>query len=179
MKLESALLIEILKDRYEYEQFRRNNFDNIIGIPVTILALLMSVLATFVFQEKQIHFSIKIGALFGMAPIAMAIFHLIRVFFGLKRKYDVLPTGDIIKDQYNRLSEFHETNETADSQELRHDKTILSFQEDLAQWYTKCNVVNCKINDLRAEHFHWAKLWLIISINDIFILLILQIILDL
>lgn len=178
MKHDSPILIEVLKERYEYEQFRKNNFDNVIGIPVTILALLMGGLATFGSQEKQFDVVIRIGALVGMIPIAMSIFHLIRVFFGFSRRYDVLPTADIISDQYEKLSEYHDSADATDSLDLRHKKLLLSFQEDLVKWYVASSKRNCEINDVRAEHFHKAKMWLIISIVVIFILLILQLIID-
>jgi hypothetical protein len=178
---DSSLLyiIEVLKDRYEYEQFRKNNFDSVIGIPITVLSLLIGGLAAFAFREKEIHSWVRIGSLIGMAPIAMSMFHLVRVFFGLKRKYDVLPNGTVIRGQYQRLAKYHDAKDDVSPPEVREHRTIVSFQEDLAEWYTNCNLINCKINDLRAEHFHSAKLWLIISISVIFILLILQIFLDL
>lgn len=179
MKNGNSILIDVLKDRYDYEQFRKNNFDNVIGIPVTILALLIGGLATFGAQEKQLDVIIRIGALVGIAPIALSIFHLIRVFFGLNRKYDVLPTGDIIKDHYDKLTEYHDSTDAEDPLDLRHKKVILSFQEDLAKWYVVSNKRNCEINDLRAEHLHKSKMWLIISIVVIFILFIVQIIIGL
>lgn len=174
MKRIGPLLIDILKDRYEYEQFRKNNFDNIIGIPITILSLLIGALAAFVFQEK-IQCWVRIVSVIGMVPIAMTIFHLVRCFFGFARKYDVLPNGSVIRDHYQKLVEYHGSKDSTESPERLEKNVIVSFQEDLAKWYTECNLANCKINDLRAEHLHWAKLWLIISIITIFILLIIQI----
>jgi len=174
--MDKSSLIEILKGRYEYEQFRRNNFDNVIGLPITILALLIGGWSAFVFQVEGSWTFLKSGSSVCVLTIGISIFYLVKVFYGFGRKYDVLPTAKIIKAHYDKLIEYHRgLNPNANSVELQEQVNI-SFDEDLAKWYTDSSDLNCTINDQRAEFLHRSKLWLILSLFIIFMLVIYQII---
>lgn len=171
-RFERAALLDILKERYEYEQFRRNNFDNIIGLPVSILALLVGALSAIAFQSETSWTFQRFGALVSMALIGISIGFLIRVFYGVKRKYSVLPSATVIREQYDKLHEYHrELNPVSSADDLKED-VDLSFQEDLIKWYTESASVNCQINDRRAEWLHTSKLWLILSLSVVFLLVI-------
>lgn len=170
MKTDKSYLIEVLKERYEYELFRRNNYDNLISLPITILALLIGGLAAIVTQGEFSNNIIRYGVLVGMLPVGISIYYLARVFYGLNRNYDVLPQAKDINEHYEKLSQYYvELNEPT-------EHTHLSFQEDLIKWYSECSKANCAINDKRMDYFHKSKMWLIISIVIIFILLFSKII---
>lgn len=170
MKTDKSYLIEVLKERYEYEQFRRNNYDNVINLPITILALLIGGLVAIVTQGEGINNVIKYSVLTTMLPIGISIYNLARVFYGSNRNYDVLPQAKDINEHYEKLCQYHE--ELNDPSEHIH----LSLQDDLIKWYSECSKANCAINDRRMDYFHKSKMWLIISIIIIFISLFIKII---
>lgn len=179
METDKSYIIEILKERYEYEQFRRNNFDNAINLPITILALLIGGLAAIVTQQDLGNNIIQYGILIGMFPIGISIYFLIRVYYGIKRNYDVLPHGKDIYEHYEKLHKYHQEIDTKESSPDTLEQTNTSFQEDLINWYSECSKVNCRINDQRMNHFHKSKVWLIVSIAVIFILLCIKVIFQL
>jgi len=174
--LSKSYLIEILKERYEHEQFRRNNFDNVINVPITILGLLIGGFSAFAFQDEQSWGFLKFGALICVGTIGLSIFFLIRVFYGAKRKYGVLPTAQVVKEQYEKLMAYHrELAPTASNDDLQKQVEIY-FNDDLIKWYADSCDANCDINDRRAEFLHMAKFWLIMSLILTFILVTFKII---
>lgn len=172
IKTDKSYLIEVLRERYEYEQFRRNNYDNLLTLPVTVLALLIGGLAALVSQDVGISDVIRYSTLVAMLPIGTSIYYLARVFYGASRDYKVLPSAKDINDHYEKLCKYHE--ELNDPSKRTH----LSFQDDLIKWYNECSKANCEINDRRMKYFHKSKIWLIISLVAIFILLLGKIILN-
>lgn len=170
--MDNSNLIEILKERYEHEQFRRNNFDNVIGLPVTIIALLIGGWSAFVFQAEQSWTVLRIGSTVCTLTIGVSIYFLIRVFFGFRREYDVLPTAQVIKNHYDKLVDYHKELAPGASIAELQEGVKLSFNEDLAKWYVESSDKNCAINDRRAECLHRSKLWLVLSLIIIFILMI-------
>jgi small-conductance mechanosensitive channel len=166
MKTDRSYLVDILKERYDYEQFRRNNYDNLINLPITILALLVGGLAAIATQGETLSDVIKYSVLASMVPISVSIYYLVRVFYGASRNYDVLPQAHDINEHYERLIQYHtELNQPS-------EQVHLSFQDDLIKWYSDCSKVNCEVNDKRMSYFQKSKLWLIISIVVIFVLLV-------
>lgn len=168
--MNKSYLIEALKDRYEHEQFRRNNFDNVINLPITILGLLIGGFSAFAFQNEQSWGFLKIGALTCVGTIGFSIFFLIRVFYGTQRKYAVLPTAQIIKEQHEKLITYHRELASSCSDDDLQKQIEISFNDDLIKWYADSCDVNCDINDSRAEFLHKSKFWLILSLILIFIL---------
>ncbi len=173
MKTDKSYLIDVLKERYEYEQFRRSNFDNIINLPITILALLIGGLATILTQVELCNNIIRFGILATMLPIGISIYHLTCVFYGMNRNYDVLPQAKDINEHYEKLYKYHQDLNSNDDP---LDQTHVLFQQDLIKWYSDCSRMNCTVNDQRMEHFQKSKMWLIISVVIIFVLLAIKII---
>jgi hypothetical protein len=166
MSKEESDLVSILKERYEYEIFRRNNFDNVLGIPITVVALLIGAITTIVFQNEVAKLFL-LGSLVSVICISISILYLIRVFYGRKRKYDVLPDAEKIKQHYDDLVKFH----------IEDDSNAVnsSLNEAVVKWYVDCAKKNCEINDSRAESLHKSKLWVIFSLATVFLLVCYQI----
>lgn len=176
MKTDLSYLIDVLKERYEYEQFRRNNFDNVISLPITILVLLIGGLAAVVTQDELSNSIVRFGILAGMLPIGISIYHLTHVFYGANRDYDVLPQAKEINEHYEKLYKYHQDINSDEALNDPSAQTHISFQQDLIKWYSECSRMNCIINDKRMNHFQKSKKWLIISVIVIFILLSIKII---
>jgi hypothetical protein len=175
MNTKKQFLLECLKERYEYEQFRRNNFDNQIGLPVTIVALLVAGLAALALPTDVSSIT-KLGSLICFIPLGISIFNLAKVFYGADRKYDVLPTGKSIDEHYQKILTYCDQVKAAnDSSSTKTDPEDI-LQGDFINWYIKCNEVNCDVNDLRAEAFHKSKKWLIWSLFGMFILVCIHVI---
>lgn len=176
MNNKKQLLIECLKERYEYEQFRRNNFDNQIGLPVTIVALLIGGLTALALPTGNVSDIAKLGSLVCLVPLGISIINLAKVFYGADRKYDVLPTGKMINEHYQKIVNYcQQLNEEDGPGLLKRDPEDI-LQEDIIQWYIQCNEVNCLVNDIRAEAFHRSKKWLIWSLVAMFILVSIHVI---
>ena len=173
MKTDKSYLIEVLKGRYEYEQFRRNNYDNIISLPITLLALLIGGMAAIVMHGTLTDYLVRYSILIAMIPAGISTYYLVRVYYGSNRNYDVLPEAKSIREHYEELTKYHE--KLSDSSDQVH----LSFQEDLINWYCECSKINGIVNDQRMEYFHKSKMWLIVSIVLIFVLLCIKVIFNL
>jgi len=85
---------------------------------------------------------------------------LFRVFFGLKRTYCSFPaTKEVIAD-YNKIKEFYSNHPKKNEIEklVQND-----FNDFILKWYTDINDNNIKVNDVRADIFFCAKIFIGIS----------------
>lgn len=155
-------LIDLLKDRYQYELSRRNRFDDIMSLPVTVLTLIFAGIFYVISEVYSIELSCIYKAFFTAAIGIMlllsffAILALVYVFFGYKREYCTFPESKLMIERYKELQSYFEG-------ERRSKRDILiaeEFKNYTIKWYFECNNHNMITNDRRAAALHTFKMLL-------------------
>ncbi len=150
-------LIEILKEKYEYENERKLYYDDVISLPVTLLGFIVAGVYFIVNDENKVPW-FENSKPFFIYPLILttvvSMYFLYRVFFGLKRKYCSFPeTTDVMKD-YKNIKDYY-ANQAQNSQIQKNIDN--DFNDFIIKWYTDINDNNIKVNDTRMNNFHYSK----------------------
>lgn len=169
-------LISLLKDKFDYEHVRRNELDNALNIPITIITALLAGLF-IVISDKTMACSIEslesikfilIISLF--ISSATTIFLLLKVYFGYKRSYCAFPESKIMYEEDFKYLQKHNKKHNLST----YEATLTThMKEYVVKWYLDCNNQNTPVNDRRGEAMFQARLGLCVSIGLGFLLLIL------
>lgn len=153
-------LIEILKEKYEYENERKRYYDNVITLPITLLAFVVAGIYVIVVDDtiRESWYNNLIPWLIIVIIIGTVtcMYFLFRVFFGFKRKYGSFPDSETVLNDYRALEEYHKTvSPTANIKELVENDFI---NINLVKWYSDINNPNIRVNDIRADNYHYLKI---------------------
>lgn len=160
MSQKHAGLLEVLKEKYEYENERKRYYDNVINLPVSLLAFIITGTYFIISEHSEVEWFNRtkpylIFSLLGCSVISM--FFLFRVFFKRKRKYNAFPDSAAVHTSYKAVIDWYnalpETNKKSTNVEDE-------FQDYIVQWYLDCNNANTAVNDERAEDFHSSKMFI-------------------
>lgn len=175
MESSKDYVITILREKYEYELARKRYFDDILGVPVTILSFLIASMYVVV-TDKDFYNSIcyinvikwaLITALF-ISCVCTGIC-LYRVYFGFNRLYSSFPESEkIVNEDYENLKKYH-TDYNAKNAE---SAIVESLKDYIITWYKDCNTNNTQINDNRGNAYYWARLTIGIALGIGLLLLV-------
>lgn len=150
-------LVKILKEKYDYENERKRYFDNVITLPVTLLAFIVAGMYVIIIDKESpkwftdfIHIVIYPILL----STVISMFFLFRVYFGLKRKYNTFPSSKVVMDDYKKIEDYYKSiNETKNVEKKISD----DFDDFIISWYKTINENNIVVNDRRMDNFHYSK----------------------
>ncbi|MEN0095856.1 MAG: hypothetical protein AAGB30_10760 [Pedobacter sp.] len=160
-------LLELLRDRYDQESTRYKEFENALGLPVTILTALLAGLYIVgtdidVWKCDGLTFVLlyALSVLLGLF-IIVTICLLACVYWGINRAWHTLPESKTIKEvDVPELSRY--VNEVApDNFEVR---MVEELKTNAIDWYTECNTTNTSINNYRGIKMFYARLFLLASL---------------
>lgn len=154
-------IISVLKDKHEYENQRRNYYDNSISLPVSLIAFIIAG-CYFILTSKTGVVWVDMLMPFLILPLiictVVSMFFLFRVFYGYKRRYGSFPMSSEVLKDYENIKDYHKNyfprTQNAD------DKIDEDLDEFVIKWYIDSNDVNTKSNDVRMDNFHCSKLWI-------------------
>jgi len=159
-------LIDILKEKYEYENKRKQTLDDSLNLPVSLLSFLTA--GAFIFLTDTNDKWMSLASVVGKWVLLIALLitttisfvNLYVVFFGLRREYSSFPDSDQVHDSYLNLIERHYE---VDDEQLKEQYLISDLKEYSIIWYKDCNRQNIIANDKRNDAFFRARMWLGIS----------------
>ncbi|QPH40528.1 hypothetical protein [Pedobacter endophyticus] len=155
-------LIDILKEKYEYENERKRYYDNVINLPISLLAFIITGIYFIVTESNQTTW-FNTAKPFIIFPLlfssVISMFFLFRVFFKRKRKYSSFPSSETVFDDYQKLLNWHIIN----SAQGNNNSFNEDFDDFIIEWYRKCNKNNTTVNDERAADFHASKMFIGLS----------------
>ncbi|TFF34394.1 hypothetical protein [Mucilaginibacter psychrotolerans] len=166
-------IVDVLKEKYEYELERKRYYDDVISLPVSLIAFIVTG-TYFIVAENSLPSWLctirPILVLLSTISTIVTMYFLSRVYFGLKRFYCSFPSSSDVLSDYGKIKELH--SDEAD-EEKRKILIENEFTNCIIKWYTDANDENLAVNDLRAEAFHRAKLAILISYISSIIMFIL------
>lgn len=169
-------VISLLKEKFDYEQKRKDDIENSLGVPITILSALFA----------GVYFVVSDGSLQGincsvvtikwtliillLASLTITLIFLFVVYFGFNRRYCSFPDSNTIYNIDFKSLEIHAKEHYSD----KYEETLtFNLKERAIQWYLECNANNTVVNDKRANSLFYAKLAICISLSIGLALLIL------
>ena len=169
METSKDILITVMKDKYDHEMGRKDNFETSLNIPITILSAMFAGLYFVITDSQLISYScpittikwILISLLFTSCITTMGL--LFRVYFGYKRSYCVFPESHTVFNiDYRRLEDYTKQHSSSDMYESDLSEHL---KDNIIKWYLDCNEHNTPVNDSRAEALFYARLFLCISLS--------------
>ena len=159
----NVTIIDILKEKYEYENERKRYYDNVITLPVSLLAFIVTGIYFITNEKVTARWFIYINSCI-IYPLLLScvvsMFFLFRVFFGHKRKYCSFPETRIVLSDYYKIKDYYNSlSPNADNT----TKIDIEFRDFVIKWYLDISDNNIKVNDTRAENFHLSKIFIGIS----------------
>lgn len=161
-------VISLLKDKYDYEQKRKDDFETSLGIPITILSALFAG-AYFVVSDSALQgincslltikwILIVLLLLFLVATLVL----LFIVYFGFKRYYCSFPDSNTVYNTDFKALEVYTKEHFADSYE---ESLLDNLKDKVIHWYLDCNNNNTTVNDRRGIALYYAKLAICVSLS--------------
>jgi len=169
-------IISLLKDKFDYEQKRKDDFETSLGIPITILSALFAG-AYFVVSDSSLQgincslLTIKwILVILLLVSLVTTLVLLFIVYFGFKRYYFSFPDSDTVYNTDYKALEEYTKEHYADSYE---ESLLDNLKNKVIHWYLDCNTNNTSVNDRRSNALYYAKMSICISLSVGLALLIL------
>lgn len=157
----SQYLIDILKQKFEHEVARRNEFDNALSLPI---ALLSFIIPGIYFAVKEVNkdysqFMKYFLVLYTSTLIISTVWTIHRLyrFYFIGTQYQSLPSSDVIIDVYDTSKVIDDV--VSDNLNSRPDDLYIVSELDkfLIKSYKECTAINGAINDKREVLFQTAK----------------------
>ncbi|MGM9476502.1 hypothetical protein ACS5PU_08725 [Pedobacter sp. GSP4] len=169
-------IISLLKDKYDYEQKRKDDFESSLGTPITVLSALFAG-SYFVVSDPSLNgincslVTIKwILVILLMSALIITLIFLFIVYFGFKRRYCSFPDSNTVYNgDFKSLEQYTKEHYPETYEEVLMD----SLKDRAIQWYLDCNNNNTSVNDTRGNSLFRAKLSICISLGIGLALLIL------
>jgi hypothetical protein len=169
--------IGFYKEQYYHEHIRRNEIDNAIGLPSTLLTFLIGG-GLYLFKGSNfliincsliypnIMFTL-FGALF-IISLGTTIFYLMKIYANNLMKYLYLPSPTALLKRESELHEFflsfYQENQMSNPEQEALNISKKQFEEDLVNYYVNFAAKNQSINDIRLLDLYSARRFLILSI---------------
>ncbi|MBB6236908.1 putative membrane protein [Pedobacter sp. AK013] len=169
-------VISLLRDKYEYEQKRKEDFESSLGTPITVLSALFAG-SYFVVSDSSLIgincslVTIKwILVILLLIALVVTLIFLFVVYFGFKRRYCSFPDSNTVYNgDFKALEQYAKENYPETSEEVLMD----NLKDRAIEWYLDCNNNNTAVNDTRGNSLFYAKLSICISLSIGLALLIL------
>lgn len=171
------ILLDLLKEKYDYERERRRYYDEGLNIPVAILTLIIGGTYTLLTNDSIEKVSFSSACVIAILVLAVvSLFYLWRTYFGYNRRYCSFPDSNTVINRYTALKLYHKKNTGIECEENdlinKHFKEDL--EEDIIEYYRDINSNNITVNDLRGDSLHKAKMYIGFSICLAILLFLLE-----
>lgn len=158
MESASALLLSMLKEKYDFEMDRKKSYDESVSTPITLVSFLVAGIFYSLIDDDMIDLNqhmefARIAILLPMGFFCILTFiKLHEVYVSTNVYYKSFPsTKDVISD-YKNLADYKEVKGPDESKPLEE-----LFTENMIDWYQDCNEQNCKSNDIRMNALYQSK----------------------
>ncbi len=173
----SLIEIGFYKEQYDREQTRKNDIDNSIGLPSTLLTILVGGGLYLLKNSKFINngfcfvypniLILSFCSLY-IISICTSIIFLMKIYANNLMKYLYLPSpSDLLKREselYNHYLLFYKSIQILNPEEESIKSSKQQFEEDLLAYYVNFASKNQALNDSRLLDLYKARRFLILSI---------------
>jgi len=168
------LLIELVKEKYQFEYSRKKYFEDTLNFPITLITALIAaiyIILQGIPEIKSIPLSNCCIALMCVLSclIIISFIYLYKVYIDYGKAFASLPDSREIKQYYEQLIDFYEQKTDGNSAENTFDETL---KNQIVEWYIEANKINHEINQSRANAYYKARRFLGLSILISILLLI-------
>lgn len=170
MSKKTDALFPLYKEKYEYELERKRYYDNLVNLPITLIAFLVAGVY-IVISDSHVSTWFNTPRIILIVLIFLCIISgfifLFQLYFTYRKRYEAFPDSLTVKSHYENIA-------LVAAGQPNENKLIKSeFNNAIENWYIKVNTKNTATNDNRGDLYKNLNLALTLAYSLGFILFIL------